>query len=139
MPRGKPLGERDHSEPLLDLPSGRDTGPVEQSSRPFPPGVGTATERDIERFGARRVVGAFVVTLVPGFASWWVLMWVIYQPVWALPAFLVVVTVFVAAWKLLPVRFRGLFPILIFLFVFVGLVGVFVVVWVASTFGDLGR
>ena len=65
MTRGRPLGERDHSEPLLDLPSGRDTGPVEQSSRPFPPGVGTATERDIERFGARRVVGAFVVTLVP--------------------------------------------------------------------------
>ena len=151
MVDGKPLGERGHSKPLPDLPKGRESEPIERSSRPFPPGVGTETERDIERFGARRVVGAFVVTPLTGFSLGFVSPWVLFWPAavfrgspWAfcwpvLATVLIVVTVFVALRKLLPARFRNRLPILLVLFVFAGFLGFVAFMGVAAAFGDLGR
>ena len=108
--------------------------------------MGTATERDIERFGARRVVGAFAVAPLTGFSLGFVSVWVLFWPVavfpespWAflwpvLAAFLIVVTVFVALRKLLPARFRDLLPMLVGLFVFAGFLGFLAFVWVCRYF-----
>ena len=113
--------------------------------------MGVETERNFERSGTRRVVGAFVVTPLAGFCLGLVSVWVLFWPFWVLPyspvslvwsglaAFLIVAAVFFALRRLLPARFRDFWLILIVLFVFAAFLGFVAFLWVASTFGDLGR
>ena len=118
--------------------SGEQLGPLAHSERPE-----SAPAASGRRSDARRLVGVVVLTLVAGFSlgflSFPVVALVIHWPALAFPASLVVVTVFVALWKLTPPSRRYVLPVLVVPFLYLGFLGVVGFLWAASTFGDLGR